>query len=401
MELYQYKAVDGEGRVQQGRLEALNIVDLEVRLSRLGLDLINQKEVKLRGPSLMGRGVKRTDLIGFCFHLEQLMEAGVPILEALGDLKESVENPRMREITSLMIESIQGGKSLSETMRDYPSVFSRVFVSLIKVGEETGRLTQVLRSIVENLKWQDEQAAHAKKLFIYPAFVGVVVLGVVFFLMIYLVPELLKFVKNMGQEVPMHTQVLMMVSSAFVNFWYLFLLFPMVTGLVIFYRIQRDPEFHVRFDGWMLRLPIVGIILKKIILSRFANCFAIMYSSGIAVLDCMRVGEEVVGNKTIEQAIRSASRQIADGSGISAGFSSTGLFPPLVLRMLRIGENTGSLETALANISYFYTRDVRESIERLQTMIEPAMTIVVGLLLGWVMISVLGPIYDLISKIKI
>jgi len=401
MELYQYKAMDGDGKVVHGRLEALNTIDLEVRLGRLGLDLVNQKEVKVKGLSLMGRGIKRTDLITFCFHLEQLMEAGVPILEALNDLKDSIENPRMREITSLMIESIQGGKSLSETMRDYPSVFNRVFVSLVRVGEETGRLTQVLRSVIENLKWQDEQAAHMKKLFIYPAFVTLVVSSVFIFLMVYVIPELLKFVKTMGQELPTHTKVLIIVSDLFISYWYLLVLFPLLLGLWVFYNLKRDQEFQLKFDGLLLRVPVIGPILKKMLLSRFANCFAIMYSSGIPVLECMRIGEEVVGNKAVEQAVRAAGRQIAEGAGISQSFASTGLFPPLVLRMLRVGETTGELEKALLNVSYFYTRDVRESVDRLQTMIEPALTILVGLILGWVMISVLGPIYDLITKIKV
>ena len=149
-----------------------------------------------------------------------------------------------------------------------------------------------------------------------------------------------------------------------------------------------------------LRVPFIGPILRKIILSRFASSFAMMYASGITVLDAIRSCEEIMGNKVLEQALRSAGQQIAEGKNMTAAFQDLGLFPPLVIRMLRIGENTGALDRALLNVSYFYNREVKESIDKVQAMIEPAMTIVLGAILGWVMLAVLGPVYDTISKMK-
>ncbi len=401
MEAYQYKAVNSRGRVMRGKVDAVNAADLEMRLGRLGLDLIKYSEIKSRNKNITGKGVKRIDLITFCFHLDQLVRAGVPLLEGLTDLRDSVENPRLREVTSAMIESIQGGKTLSEAMRDFPRVFGEVFVNLIKVGEESGQLAEVLRHMTESLKWQDEQAAQTRKLFMYPSFIMVVVGGVLFFLMTYLVPQLLQFITTMGQELPFHTRALIAVSDFFVNYWYVLLIAPVLLAMLGAFLLRTSPAVRYQFDGMMLRLPVVGEILEKLILTRFANFFAIMYASGITVLDCIRVGEDIIGNKVIQAAVHSAGEKIADGSGISASFEATGLFPPLVIRMLKVGENTGALESALMNVSYFYSRDVKESIERLQTMIEPAMTVTLGLILAWVMFSVLGPIYDLITQIKI
>jgi type IV pilus assembly protein PilC len=150
-----------------------------------------------------------------------------------------------------------------------------------------------------------------------------------------------------------------------------------------------------------LKIPLLGDILRKIILSRFAAVFAMMYGSGISVLDSIRTTEDVVGNVVIKEGLQNAGQLIADGQNVTIAFQNVGLFPPLVVRMLKVGENTGALDTALINVSYFYNRDVKESIERVQTMIEPAMTVIVGVILGWVMLSVLGPIYDTISKLKI
>jgi len=401
MPLMQYKAVDERGKTTSGRIEAANIADLELRLARMGLDLINYREAPVSGGRVRSGRIKRRDLIGFCFDLEQLISAGVPLLEGLADLRDSVENPRLREVVAGLIESIEGGKTLSAALEEYPQIFDDVFVNLVRAGEFSGQVGEVLRNITQNLKWQDEQAAHVKRLMMYPALVGTVVLGVIVFLMTYLVPQLVAFIRTMGQELPGHTKALIAISNVFTAYWYLILAAPVILFILLRLAVKASPAMQYAIDDLKLRLWVIGPILKKIILARFANYFALMYASGITVLECIRITESLVGNKAVEEATRRAGRQIADGASISAGFEYTGLFPPLVLRMLRVGENTGALDRALLNISYFYDRDVKESIERLETMIGPAMTLFLGGVLFWVIISVLGPIYDLITKIDI
>jgi len=401
MEVFQYKAMDESGRIQVGKVDAVNIADLEMRLDKMGFDLINCKELGSSSSNITGAGVGRRDLITFCFHLEQTSKAGVPILESLEDLRDSTENPRLKEVIAAMIESIEGGKTLSQAMQDYPAVFSKVFCALVRAGEQSGEIAEVFFQLSENLKWQDEIASQTKKVLMYPIFVGSVVIAVVFFLMTYLVPELLKFIKTMGQELPLHTKVLIVVSNIFVEYWYIILTIPIVLVISIIIGVKVSPSFHYRVDNIKLKIPVIGPILKKIILTRLANFFAIMYSSGITIIDCIKTSEEIAGNKVIEKAMNDVGQQIADGATLSNSFKSTGLFPPLVLRMIRVGENTGALENALKNIGYFYGRDVRESIDKLQSMIEPGMTIILGGIIAWVMFSVLGPIYDLITKIKI
>jgi type IV pilus assembly protein PilC len=401
VDFYQYKAIDEFGRFHVGKADAANVADLEMRLRKMGLDLVNCKEIRPSKENVSGRGVNRRDLILFCFHMEQTSRAGVPMLDSLHDLRDSTENPSLRQVISAMSESIEGGKTLSQAMQDFPGVFSNVFVNLVKAGEQSGRISEVFRRVGESMKWQDEQASQARKLVMYPAFVGSVVIGVVFFLMIYLVPQLLSFVKTMGQELPAHTKLLIFVSGIFVNYWYIILAVPILTAVFIGVGVRVSPAMRLRVDNLKLRLPLVGPILKKLILARLAGFFAMMYSSGITIIDCIRTGEEISGNRAIEVAMRSVGQKVADGKNLSDSFEATGLFPPLVLRMIKVGESTGALEESLENVAYFYTRDVRESIERLQSMIEPTMTVILGTIVGWVMLSVLGPIYDLITKIKI
>lgn len=399
MPLHGYKAMDTGGKVVHGRMDALNLVDLEMRLRRMDLDLINGEQVK-QG-SFGGTKIGRRELIAFCFHLDQLARAGVPIIESLTDLRDSLENPRFREVMADLIESVEGGKTLSQALASHPQVFDGVFVSLIQAGEETGNLPHVLQNLTESLKWQDELAAQTKKLVMYPAFLGVVVVLVTLFMMLYLVPKMVSFLKNMGQELPLHTQILIATSNFFVNYWYIVIALPLLLAAGIATAVRSNPQARQRFDAAKLALPWVGEILKKIILSRFAGVFAMMYASGISVLDSIRTTQSVVGNTVIRQGLQRVEEMIGDGQNITVAFQNVGLFPPLVIRMLRVGENTGSLDTALTNVSYFYNRDVRESIARVQSMIEPAMTIIVGFILGWVMLAVLGPIYDTISKLKI
>jgi type IV pilus assembly protein PilC len=400
MPLYTYKAIDAQGKSVVGRTDAVNPFDLEQRLSRMGLDLVYGAPSSQAARMIGGARVRRQDLINFCFHLEQLASAGVPLVEGLVDLRESVDNPRFREVVSGLIESIEGGKNLSQSLAEFPEVFSKVFVSLVRSGEQTGRLPEVLKSLSESLKWEDELAAQTKKLMMYPAFVGGIVLLVTFFLMIYLVPQMTGFIRNMGQAIPLQTVILIAVSNFFVDYWWAVLAAPFVAWFGVRFAARTYPQVAFALDRYKITMPLVGPILKKIILSRFASSFAMMYASGITVLDAVRSCEEIVGSRPIENALHSAGQQIAEGKNLTAAFQDVGLFPPLVIRMLRIGENTGALDTALLNVSYFYNREVKEAIGRVQAMIEPALTLVLGAILGWVMLSVLGPVYDTISKMK-
>jgi type IV pilus assembly protein PilC len=270
----------------------------------------------------------------------------------------------------------------------------------VRAGEESGNLSVVFKHLTESLKWQDELAAKTKKLLTYPAFVFTVIIGVLFFLMIYLVPQMISFIKGMDGELPLHTRILLSVSNFFVSYWYVVLSAPILAFILL--KMSMKMSFKVRFniDRIKLKLWIIGPILEKIILARFTNFFALLYGSGITVLDGLQITKGLAGNLVIEAAIQKVIDSIQEGTSIGDSFDQVRFFPPLVLRMVRIGEMTGELEAALNNVSYFYNREIKDSIEKIQTLIEPIMTVLLGAMLGWVMISVLGPIYDIISKFK-
>ncbi len=400
MALYSYKAIDSTGKTAKGLQDAANMIDLEQRLKRGGLDLISAKEQENSISFGIGR-VKRADLITFFFNLEQLVRAGVPLLECLGDLRDTMEEPAFREIIASMVESIQSGKKLSQAMSEHPNAFDKITVSLTRAGEESGRLVDVFAHLTESLKWQDEMASQTKTMMIYPAFVGTVVLAITFFLMIYLVPQLVGFIKGMGQEIPIQTRILLATSAFFVEYWYLILLTPPVLYGVFKAALIFNPNLQYHLDNFKLHVWPTGPVLRKIILARFANTFAMMYSSGISILECISNSRDLVNNMVIATTLQNVMYEIEAGKNLTQSFQQTGIFPALVVRMLKVGEATGQLDQALLNVSYFYDRDVRDSIKKIQALIEPTMTIILGTLLGWVMLSVLSPIYDLISKVQL
>ena len=345
--------------------------------------------------------VSRKELIGFCFHMEQMTRAGLPILEALSDLRDSVGNPSFCEVISNLIGAVESGKTMSQAMAEFPQVFDDVFVSLISVGEQSGELPDVMEKLTESLKWQDELMAKAKTVILYPAFVGVVVLGVMLFMMLYVVPQMVDFIREMGQELPIHTRALIAFSNFLTGNWWWAVPLPGVIVLLIKYHASRSESFRFRLDGWKLKAWYIGPIQEKVVLSRFASYFALCYSSGLDVLASLKIGEDIAGNAVIRKAIEDIRTGIADGKALSASIEATEMFPPLVVRMVRMGESTGLLDNALSNVSYFYDREVSESIDRLKAMIEPAMTVVLGAIMGWIMLSVLGPIYETISSIGV
>ncbi len=400
MPSFSYRAVDASGAIIEGNLDASSEHALEAQLRQAGAEMLRCAE-KRAGFFRRKTRISRKELIGFCFHMEQMTRAGLPILEALADLRDSVGNPSFQEVIGNLISAVEVGKTMSQAMAEYPDVFDEVFVSLVAVGEESGELPDVMLKLTESLKWQDELMAKAKTVIMYPAFVGVVVLGVMLFMMLFVVPQMVDFIREMGQELPIHTRALIAFSNFLVNHWWWAVPLPAVVFIGIKFQASRSDSFRYRVDGWKLKMWYIGPIMSKVVLSRFASYFALCYGAGLDVLSSLRISEDIVGNAVVRKGVQGIAVSIADGKSLSASIESTEMFPPLVVRMVRMGESTGLLDNALANVSYFYDREVTESIDRLKAMIEPAMTVVLGGIMGWIMLSVLGPIYETISNIGI
>lgn len=402
MSLFSYTAIDAQGRVQHGTLEATREGDLEQRLARQRLETIRVSNISWRQYLLPFRrsGISRRELIIFCFHLEQLACAGVPLIDGLTDLRDSATTPRLRDLAAALVDDVESGSQLSQALARHGRVFDSIFVNLVEVGEVSGKLPSVLGKLGEMLRWQDELVAQSKKILLYPAFVAAVVLLVVTFLMVYLVPQMLGFLRGLDQELPVHTRLLLACSEFLVTYgWKVLLLLPLLLAGGA-WRLRRDVRLRYLVDSWKLRLWVIGPIQRSIILTRFTHFFAMLYDAGIPVVQALRISEGVLGNLAMAAAVARVHDYIIEGEGLASSLQRAGLLSPLAIRMVRVGESSGALDTALHTLSYFYGRDVQESVERIQSLVEPVLTLVLGGLLAWVMLAVLGPIYDIIARIR-
>jgi len=399
---FTYRAATANGAIRRGRLVALNAQELEARLRLLGLDLIDAWPQSTRR-WIRSASIPRRELISFCVHLETTLAARVHLIDALADLAEATNHPRFREVISVVLDNVREGKAFSAALREHPQAFNRVFVGLVESGERSGRLEEVFARLAANLKWQDEIASATKKALTYPAFTFVVLVCTTMFILLYLVPQLSVFIRSMsGGPLPAQTRLLLALSEGLQAYWYLLPAIPAALAFAwLALQRQGSEETKRRLDAWRLRLPIVGPILSRLALARFAGLFGLLYASGLPVIAALEVAEGGIGNRAIAHAAQRARDAISQGSSIGDAFAESALFPNLLLRMVRIGETTGEIDKAMRNVTYFYEREIQESIERLESLTEPVLTLILGALLGWLMMAVLGPIYDLISKLKV
>lgn len=402
MQMFAYRCVDSVGRVSRGQMPATSMRELESRLLGSGQELIAARAVSGGLSALFARSVPTKELINFCFHMDQTLKAGILVTDALSDVVESAGNERFRDTMLMVLESVRGGQPLSAALGEFPRVFDEIFVGLINAGEQSGRLSEMFAKLAESLRWQDELQSQVKKLMMYPAFMSVVLVGVTLFVLLYLVPQLAGFIKATGNALPFQTVVLLSASEFMQKNWGKVLSVVFVSPLLVWIGLRMaGSRLDYQIDRLKLSLPMIGTVIEKTIVARFAALFGMLYESGIPVLASIEVCRKAIGNKALERAIDVIAREINSGNSIANAFTSAALFPKLMIRMIKIGESTGEIDKALKNVSYFYNREITESIEKVQAMIEPLMTLIMGAILGWLMMAVLGPVYDIIAKIKV
>jgi type IV pilus assembly protein PilC len=396
---YSYTALNEMARTVRGNVAADNELDLEARLKEIGLDLIDARERKQR-KGATGVKVKSKDLIILCMHLEQLDRAGVPLHDALADVRDSAESPKLKDILTGVYESVKNGMVLSQALAAYPRVFNEVFVGLIAAGEKTGDLATSFVHLGEHLKWSDEIRRKIKKATRYPIVLLLVLSGVITALMMFTVPKMIEFIVSQGFEIPVHTRALIAVSAAFQSHWYLMLGMPVVTiaGLMLLYRLNES--FAYRIDALTLKMPIIGPVVRKVDMARFTHFFAVMFNSGIDVIDSLHSAKAVVSNRILRESIDLVIRNVTDGNSMTASLRLSNQFPNLVVRMFKVGEDSGNMKEALENINFFYNREVNDAVETMVGAIQPMLTVVMGLLIFWIIAAVFGPLYQSFSKMK-
>lgn len=401
MPYYRYKAADLGGRVSHGELHAANAFDVEMRLKQMGLHLVRLRPGT--GPVLAPwrRRLPRRELIGFCFHMQQILRAGVPLLEGLRDLVTVTEHPRLREVLALVADDVEGGALLSDALSHQPRAFDPVFVALVRAAEASGELAAMFERLESRLKEQDALASEFTRLLLYPATVALAVLAAAGVLLFYLTPKLAALVASMHLTVPSVTRWLLAFAA-----WlrqptpWLVTAVLTVVSLVLLVRPRHD-GLRDRLDVLLLKLPVIGEALRKTALARFTGVFALLLRSGLNLTDALAVCARTVGNRHLVRRISQAGELLAAGSTLSASFAQVGLFPPLIVRLLHSGERSGALAEAFDNAAWFYLRDARETVARSLKLLEPMLALLLGGLLAFLLLAVFLPIYQVIGEIRL
>lgn len=399
MPTYNYSSINEMGRTIRGTMVAENDIDLETRLKEIDLTLIDFRVAKPKKAGFSSR-IKLKDMIILCLHLEQLTRAGVPIHESLADVRDSTESAKLRDIMTDVLEKVKGGNKLSEAMATYPRVFNEVFVGLVQAGEKNGNLTDSFVHMSDHMKWSNDIRRKVKKAVTYPAVLLVVMSCVIAILMIFVVPKLIKFIVDQGFDIPFHTKALIWTSEFFQVYWFFIFGVPFI-GFIFLLGLYRTSEsFAYRVDSMLMRLPVLGNVIRKINLARFTHFFSVMFKSGIDIPDALLAARNVVANRVIKESIEIVNRSVVEGNNLTTSLRISNQFPTLVIRMFKVGEDSGNMSDALENINFFYNREVNDSVDGLVGMIQPLLTIFMGGLIFWVIASVFGPLYQSFQNMK-
>ena len=400
---YSYRALNTKGHPVRGTISAAHEEDLGQQLAQRGYELIDCKEVSAKQGKLgaiFSGGVKTRDLIQLFVHLEQLQKAGVPLLDGLADIRDTTESAKLRDMMMDIYRDVSEGQSLSNAMKAHPKVFSHIFVSLIAAGEETGNLTMSFTQLIAHLKWSDEMNMKVKKATRYPKIVITVIIGVVWLMMAKVIPQITEFLQSLDQEMPPITKALIATSDFFKN--YSLYLFGGIAIVVFFFKLFRGLSygFQRATDAIALRLPMAGNLIRKISLSRFCQTFSVLFSSGLEVLKCLESAERTVDNTVIREALEDVREQVQQGTPLSDAMETSGEFPSMVVRMLKIGEESGNLTSVLNQIVEFYNTDVNDAVDAMIQSIEPALTAILGIIILWMLAAIFGPVYDSVGDLS-
>ena len=397
---YDYSAISAAGAKLRGQLTANNEIELYQRLRENGLELISAKASTAgRFSGLITAPVRNRDILQLFLHLQHLTGAGVPLVESLTDLRDAIEQRRLRDIVTEILRDVSEGRSLSEAFQAHPETFGPVFHALLAAGEASGNLTEAFQQIVRHLKWTEMVTSRIQKAVRYPMVILSVMVALFFFMMLMVVPQVVDFLLGSGQELPLVTQSLIATSAFVQDFWWLLIALPLLAWVGRKSAHHLSEDLALRLDRAALHLPVAGPLARKIALSRFSHFFATMFRSGVPILECLSTARTVISNRSLSKSLGAVLEDVQQGTPLSRALRNTGEFTSLVVRMVVIGEESGRLSETLENVTEFYDQDVGESVDRMIAMIEPALTLFAGVMMLWIVLGVFGPIYGSFSKL--
>ncbi len=404
MTLFSYQATNKEGKHVSGQVEATDrsaalqlLVGQQLRVS-----LIREIKKKQSFGGFFGNKVKSDDIVIFTRELSAMVGAGVPLLRSLNSLQQHTESQALKKILETVCHEVESGAPLADALEKHPQTFSNVYVNMVRAGEAAGILDDILKRLAMQ---QEKNATMRKKIksaMTYPMVLVVITIGAFFGLMLFVIPQIGKIIKDLGGEdaqLPALTQFMLGVSDIIVRFWWIVL--PLLgLGIFMLLRYIRTPKGRLLFHTFVLKLPGVKTIVMKVAIARFSRTFSALIGAGVAVLEALDVTARAVGNSLYEKALLDAAQQVKEGTPLSSIIEQNKLFPAIVAQMLSVGEETGQTDTVLVKVADFYEEEVDVAIDGLSSIIEPVMIVFMGGMVGLIAASVMMPIANLSNSIK-
>lgn len=397
-----YKATTRDGKIIRGLMEANDVSEgasylrdkdlIPIQISKEGSDILSKVLPFL---NKVGSG----EIILFTRQLSSMLSSGLTLLRALQIFKEQIENEAMIEMVTGIINDIEEGKSFSYAIAKYPDVFSPIYVSLIKAGESSGLLDKVLLRLANNLEKEAKLKSTVKSALLYPAIVVILMLFVFFIMMIFVIPQLSILYKNLDVPLPLPTQIVVGLSNVVGTFW------PIIAVLIgvfifLYKRWRKTLDGQLIVDNLILRLPVFGKLISQTILSEFSRTLGLLIGTGTLVVESLLETADTTGNIHYKNAIKDIARQAEKGVTIGDAMSSYSLFPPMLVQLVKIGEQTGKMDESLTKASEYFEGEVNQTVKTLTTALEPFIMIVLGVGVAFLIISVITPIYSLISNLQ-
>ncbi len=398
MARYDYNAVDDYGRKARGTMSSPDEKSLRDQLAAMGMHLVSNRQVaESSGRSLFKKKVQRADLIDFSYHLKTLLGAGVSLVSGLSDVAEQSTNPEFREVLRDIRRNIQSGATLSGGFALHPDVFPEVFVSIMRAGEMTGNMDGALSDLHRFLTWQEELGKTIRQATYYPMTVVGMVAGLIVLLFTFVFPRFLSIFKGAAIDLPLPTRVVIAISESFRDYG-LYALAAIVAGAVALRMYARTEAGRLRMDGWKLKIPLAGEVIRAIEMSRFSHFTASLFRAGVEMTQTLAVVEKVMGNRVLAAVVRRAREELIAGGALSVALRKSGEFPPMVLRMVSAGESSGNLDDTLDNVSAYYDREVPSIVKKTFAILEPAMTILLALVVLGAALSFFLALYKMIGS---
>lgn len=401
MAIFKYRAVNKENKTLAGMVEAPN--------EAMAIDILKEKELEILSlTEKAGKGggkfnisfggrVKAKEVVIFSRQFSVLIASGVALVQSLKLLVEQTKNPKLQGIISEIADEIDGGARLSDTLAKHPKVFTNFYINVVRSGESSGKLDEVLEYLADELEKDYDMISKIKGAMIYPVFIitGLSIVGTM--MMIFVVPKLTEILQESGTELPLATRVLMGISSFLQNYWYILIIGIVGTVAAIRFFVNLPIGKQI-IDNLVLKLPIFGKLFKKIYLVRFTRSLETLIKGGVSISKGLEITAEVVSNDIYRTLINQTKKDVEDGKAMSLAFTQSEAVPNMVGQMISIGEKTGKLDSILASISAFYGREIDNTVANLMTLMEPIIMVVIGIAVGTMVAAIILPMYNMTSS---